>query len=252
MAAIVIAAIVLYGTGFSPKNRQDGENDAITPEIDFRETGNMVKNNPGFKPDAWYLVYEKPGAPAMNKELVFDGQSRCKADGETGICVPSDFGQGERAAVEGVSRNGAVQVRILSRETKERTQKVKLYYYDPEKDKDAEGNILCSRQGLAAVEREIPLSLTPIQDTIRLLISGDLNEQEKQRGITTEFPLPGFELKGASTSNGLLTLEFADPNNRSGGGSCRAGILWFQIEATAMQFEGVEQVRFVPETLFQP
>lgn len=41
-------------------------------------------------------------------------------------------------------------------------------------------------------------------------------------------------------------------NNKTNGGSCRAGILWFQIEATAKQFSEVKQVRFLPEELFQP
>jgi len=129
---------------------------------------------------------------------------------------------------------------------------VKLYYYDPNLDKDETGNTLCSRNGLVFVERQIPVSNTPIQDTIRLLIKGELTLQEKARGITTEYPLPGFSLKGASLNDRTLTLEFTDPNNKTGGGSCRVGILWFQVEATALQFEEVERVRFIPEELFQP
>jgi hypothetical protein len=37
-------------------------------------------------------------------------------------------------------------------------KKVLLYYYNPEKDKDKNGNIKCSKEGLVAIEREIPLS----------------------------------------------------------------------------------------------
>jgi len=37
-----------------------------------------------------------------------------------------------------------------------------------------------------------------------------------------------------------------------GGGACRTGILRAQIEATAEQFDGVNQVRFIDEELFQP
>ena len=131
---------------------------------------------------------------------------------------------------------------------------VKLYYYNPEKDKDESGNIQCSRDGLVAVEREIPITKTPIQDAIKLLLKGqeNLTEMEKALGITTEYPLEDFSLKGASLKDGILTLEFEDPNYKTGGGSCRVGILWFQIEATAKQFPGVQQVKFLPEELFQP
>ena len=59
-------------------------------------------------------------------------------------------------------------------------------------------------------------------------------------------------IKGASLKDEVLTLEFNDPNGKTVGGSCRVGILWFQIEATAKQFPEVKEVRFLPEELFQP
>jgi spore germination protein GerM len=133
-----------------------------------------------------------------------------------------------------------------------KTREILLYYYNYQNDKDASGNIQCGRNGLAAVNREISFTPTPIQDAIRLLLKGQILESERLAGISTEFPLAGVELLGADLENGVLTLEFADPQNKTGGGACRAGILWFQIEATAKQFEGVREVRFIPETLFQP
>ncbi|MFA5747022.1 MAG: Gmad2 immunoglobulin-like domain-containing protein [Candidatus Paceibacterota bacterium] len=129
---------------------------------------------------------------------------------------------------------------------------IDLYYYNSSKDQDASGNIMCSKNGLEPVERSIPLTKTPIQDAIKLLLKGELTSQELAQGITTEYPLPGLELKGASLENKVLTLTFADPQNKTGGGSCRVGILWFQIEATAKQFAEVSSVRFMPEKLFQP
>jgi len=134
------------------------------------------------------------------------------------------------------------------------TRTIKLYYYNPEKDKDETGNIKCSRDGLVAIERKIPLSKTPIQDTIKLLLRGkeNLTEEEIKQGVTTEYPLEGFSLKSASLKDGVLTLEFDDPLNKTVGGACRVGILWFQIEATAKQFPEVKKVRFLPEELFQP
>ncbi len=132
------------------------------------------------------------------------------------------------------------------------TRTVKLYYFNNELDKDASGSIACSRNGLVAVDRTIPASQTPIQDAIKLLLSGNLTTEERAKGISTEYPLQGFSLKSAALANGVLTLEFSDPSNKTTGGSCRVGILWYQIEATAKQFPEVKEVRFKPEELFQP
>ncbi len=129
---------------------------------------------------------------------------------------------------------------------------VKLFYYNPEKDRGNDGNSLCSRKGLMSVERKIPITKTPIQDTIKLLLLGELTNEERAQGINTEYPLEGLSLKGALLKDGVLTLEFDDSNNKTVGGSCRVGILWFQIEATAEQFPEVQQVRFLPEEIFQP
>ena len=129
---------------------------------------------------------------------------------------------------------------------------VKLYYYNADKDKDVLGNIQCSAQGLVALDRQIAVSQTPIQDTISLLLQGHLTQEEKSQGISTEYPLAGFSLKSANLKNGLLTLEFSDAQSKTVGGACRVGILWAQIEATAKQFPEVSQVKFIPEELFQP
>ncbi len=129
---------------------------------------------------------------------------------------------------------------------------VQLFYYNPANDQDASGNVMCSRNGLAAVQRQIPSTITPIQDTLRLLLKGELTEAERSSGVISEYPLAGVELTAAVLNNGTLTLTFNDPNNKTGGGSCRVGILWFQIEATARQFPNVTSVRFMPEELFQP
>lgn len=145
-------------------------------------------------------------------------------------------------------------LRFIIGEKSQAERTIKLYYYNPKLDRDESGNIACSRQGLVPVEREIPITQTPIQDTIKLLLKGkeNLTEAEKAQGITTEYPLEGLSLKGASLKDGVLTLEFEDSKNKTVGGSCRVGILWFQIETTAKQFPEVQQVRFLPEEIFQP
>lgn len=129
---------------------------------------------------------------------------------------------------------------------------VLLYYYNPSLDQDETGNLKCSLDGLVSLERKIPITISPIQDTLQLLLEGNLSEEEINSGVTTEFPLEGFTLKGASLKEGVLSLEFNDPNNQTIGGSCRTAILWSQIKETAKQFEEVISVKFLPEDLFQP
>lgn len=145
-----------------------------------------------------------------------------------------------------------IPVRFTMTDSGNPQRTIQLYYYNPSLDQDASGNIMCSQAGLVAVERTVPVTQTPVQDAVRLLLQGEITQQEEAQGITTEYPLEGFELQGASLENGLLTLSFADPNNATSGGSCRSGILWLQIRETAKQFEAVNEVRFQPEELFQP
>lgn len=132
-----------------------------------------------------------------------------------------------------------------------RTVPVTLYYYDPARDQGP-GGAQCGAAGLAGVERRLPESETLLADTIRLLLRGEISDEERARGIATEFPLAGVELVSASTVDGVATLAFSDPQNKTGGGSCRVSMLWAQIEATAKQFPGVTSVRFAPDDLFQP
>lgn len=128
---------------------------------------------------------------------------------------------------------------------------VKLYYYNQALDQGP-GGAQCSRAGLVPIERTIPRTNTPLQDTIKLLLRGELTDAERNQGITSEFPLSRVTLLSASNNNGVLTLTFRDPKGRTSGGSCRVNIMWSQIETTAKQFPGVNTVRFMPETLFQP
>lgn len=226
---------------------------ATEMQTNFSETGNLVKDNPGFKPGVWYLVYEKPGAPALNAEFKFNEDSFCQVGSVSQSCQITPFETGDRVQVTGWKINDAVIVKnMVIKKTSEQLRTVKLYYYNPNLDKDSSGNIICSGQGLVAVEREILITNTPIQDTIKLLLSGNIANEEKAQGITTEYPLQGLSLVAASFKNGVLAFTFDDPYNKTGGGSCRVGILWSQIEATAKQFSGVQQVQFEPEYLFQP
>jgi hypothetical protein len=219
------------------------------PDVNFTEFGNLIFGNPGFKADTWYLIYEKPGSAAESAELKFDSDSVCLG----GVC-PGGIAIGERVKVEGIATTSIVLVRRLTTDISTSSgQSVALFFYNPLNDRfPGSNNIQCSPQGLTPVTRIIPKTNTPIQNTVNLLLRGVLSPAEKQSGIVTEFPLDGLKLTGASLKDGILTLSFDDPQNRTSGGSCRSGILWFQIEATAKQFPGVNEVHFSPSTLFQP
>jgi spore germination protein GerM len=126
-----------------------------------------------------------------------------------------------------------------------------LYYYNPDLDQGP-GGVQCSEKGLVAVERMIPRSKTQLRDTIHLLIEGRLSKEERDRGITTEFPLAEFSILSADIRDNTAFIAFLDPLNQTTGGACRVSILRAQIEATAKQFPTVHSVRIEPDTLFQP
>jgi hypothetical protein len=142
-----------------------------------------------------------------------------------------------------------VPVRFAGASTTART--VKLFFYNEDHDQDLQGNTLCSAKGLVSFDRSVPFTNTPIQEAIKALLAGPI-AQEKAQAPDTEFPLPGVSLTSASLSNGVLTLTFADPQNKTSGGSCRVSVLRAQIEATAKQFSGVQSVRFAPTGVFEP
>ena len=121
---------------------------------------------------------------------------------------------------------------------------VLLYYYNQANDMDGEGNIMCSRAGLEAVERNVPSGENYIEDTLELFWGGG--------GLSKEYPLAGVELLDSRLVDGTLIITLTDPQNSTGGGSCRVSILRMQLEATAEQFPEVESVEIRPEELFQP
>ena len=145
----------------------------------------------------------------------------------------------------------ANELRIPIRFSKE-TRQIQLYYYNQKRDMEIAEYIPCDPETVLPVSREIFLSQTPIQDTINLLLQGNVTQEEKKEGFSPMFPLERVKLVGANLKEGVLTLEFEDPFNKTGGGSCRVRLLWAQVEKTAKQFPEVREVRFLPEELFQP
>lgn len=130
-------------------------------------------------------------------------------------------------------------------------EEVKLFYYNPNLDLGP-GGPECTEKGLVSVSRTIPDTQNHIKDTVNLLLKGDLRNEEKADGLTTEFPLQGFELGEVIVNDSTVTLIFSDPQNSSSGGSCRVSILRAQIENTAKQFKGVENVIILPVGVLEP
>lgn len=285
----VAAGIILFFYRTTLDNSSDYQSD-----INFNQIGNLTYNNPGMKPETWFLVYEAPGQPTLTKELRFDSASACAINAPAAPCDLSKLESGVRVRIEGRLVEETVLVRTIqlpeviatnvpgtvststtpsptvptgtgtkatstsgtptgtttgttTPSTPTNGLTVKLYLYNPKLD-DAQ----CSRAGLVAVERVIQRTNTPLQDTIKLLLRGELSAEERAQGLTTEFPLSRVTLLSASNNNGVLTLAFRDPRNRTSGGPCRVSVMWSMIEATAKQFPGIETVRFSPDTLFQP
>jgi hypothetical protein len=59
---------------------------AQAPVTDTDITGQLIRDLPGMKQNAWYLIYEKPGAPALQAELVFNEKSTCFLGDTQGAC----------------------------------------------------------------------------------------------------------------------------------------------------------------------
>lgn len=125
---------------------------------------------------------------------------------------------------------------------------VKLFYYNRMADPD----VSCSDDAVQSVEREIGITKSPIKDTMELLIRGEISDAERDAGFMSEFPIEGLKLKGVNLKEGVLSVEFADSMNKTGGGSCKVNLMRAQIEKTAKQFAEVEEVKILPEEAFQP
>lgn len=238
LAILGVAILALAAWGFyasqAPAPPEEETNN-------FIQDGVVIRNNPGLTPNVWFLSYEEPGSSGLLVELNLNSV----------IASDINLAQGQRVRVEGVLRNSIVTVRSITPIQEEVGTSIKLYFYNPARDQGP-GGTQCSKNGLVAVERVIPKTMTPLTDAIKLLLRGEVSDKERISGIESEFPLPGLTLKNATITNGVATLTFDDPQSKTVGGSCRVSILWAQIEMTAKQFPTVESVRFVPEELFQP
>ncbi len=129
---------------------------------------------------------------------------------------------------------------------------IMLFYYNEQKDSELSDIPLSDERAVIPVCRCLPHSDNLIEETIRLLLKGDLTEKERAIGFRTEYPGESFELKEAVLSDRTLTLVFEDPHYFSSGGSARTFVMATEMYKTAQQFAEVEEVVFEPEWVFQP
>lgn len=218
----------------------------------FFAEGTLVKNNPGLLKDTWYLMYENPGFSGLSIPLLFDEKSTCELQGRVSPCtMPLQIG--DRVRIEGTRVDDVVRVATLVFSAPaERGIPIKLYFYSVERDTNAQSVVQCSSMGLVPVERILPATTMPLTEAIKLLLRGEISEEERARGISSEFPLFGVRLEKATIQNGIAALTFTDEKFKTSGGSCRVAVLRAQIVATARQFSSVKEVQLLPQESFQP
>jgi len=131
--------------------------------------------------------------------------------------------------------------------------KVGLYYFNTIEDQKLPIEQQVNIDSILPVYRIFPASQNLLVDTLNELIKGKLTAAEITQWFTTEFPNENFKLLSSDlASNGTLTLQFSEVAWFTAGGSARILILSNLIKKTVMQFPGVKNVVFVPDTLFQP
>jgi hypothetical protein len=93
-----------------------GCGETIAPKDDFSQTGNITNFDAasGRPVNFWTLLYEKPGAPALNTKLVFTSSSRCDLGDGSQSCEESSLVNGLRVSVSGITDQNQVIVSILS------------------------------------------------------------------------------------------------------------------------------------------
>lgn len=150
----------------------------------------------------------------------------------------------------GVSQSDALKIPVRFNQE---MRSVQLYLHDTNKSADQKGTYACDESVLTPVTRDIPITKTPLQDTLRLLLSGSIRPEERAKGLTSEYPLTGLTIKSLTlTELGELLLTLDDPYHKASGGACRVSILRKQFELTVQQFPEIKRVIIKPDTIFQP
>lgn len=132
------------------------------------------------------------------------------------------------------------------------TRTIKLYYYNRTRDREIADFISCSEDAVLPIEREIPVTMTPIQDTIKLFLRAKLTDQEKELGFDPVSPNKLSALISANLKDGHLILRFEKMPGAHVGGSCLSVLMNTELAKTIQQFSEVETLDFEPRELFEP
>jgi hypothetical protein len=150
----------------------------------------------------------------------------------------------------GVEKDDAIRIPV---KFNQQMRSVQVYLYNKSSDLSESGVPHCDESNIVAVPRDIPITKTPLQDTLSILFAGSVRPEEKSKGYESLFPLTGLGVKTLTlTQLGELLLTLNDPYNKTIGGSCRIRLLKWQLEKTMKQFDGVKTVITKPDSLFQP
>lgn len=119
---LIVVLLLIAGTLYGGAQRMKVQKVEVEAQAtDFAEVGTITVNNPGQGQGVMYLVYEKPGAPALSKELQLDELSVCASGSGAAPCMAMSVTfdaafHGRRAIVEGILLGeNALLVRRLQR-----------------------------------------------------------------------------------------------------------------------------------------
>ncbi|MDD4358323.1 MAG: Gmad2 immunoglobulin-like domain-containing protein, partial [Candidatus Pacebacteria bacterium] len=184
---LIGAALIIIGLNYNKSLKKEANNSSIiinTPLNEEEVISPVIIS--GEAKGSWFFegtfpikIYDE------NNNLLGQGIAEAKDDWMTENFIPfeaqidfnnSGIGNGwivlEKDNPSGIIEN-TEEARINVRFKNEPQREISLYYYNPSKD-----NQMCSKEGLVQVKREIPTTMTPIQDTIKLLLKGELTHEE--------------------------------------------------------------------------
>ncbi|MDP2860162.1 MAG: hypothetical protein Q8N98_00410 [bacterium] len=129
--------------------------------------------------------------------------------------------------------------------------KVELFYFNS-KNKQ---RYVCNKEAIGSVIRSISsVDNTPIRDTLKLFLEGDLTQGERESGFKSPYlSTIGDYFRGVNLKEGVLTVDLEiDKSSLKYWDACEIELLPRQIEMVAKQFKGVKEVKYTDPKVFTP
>ncbi len=200
-------------------------------QINFVETGTLTRNNPGQPQGEWFLIYEQPGAPALNVQLNITQNSQCFNSTQL-PCTQANLQPGDRVLIRGVRENNTVEVTRLEVITTEQPQtNTVVVFFSQQGEQD------CTK--VIPVKRNVEETPRIGEAAIEQLLLGTTAEEQEQ-GLITNIP-ENTQLQNLTIEDGTATVDFNTTLNTAAG-SCRVQAIRAQITQTLQQFPTVEEV----------